>query len=169
MSIRTHYLALNSRKRREDNQRRRQRGVTVFEYVLWAALAAVVIYGAVSKYGPANHQQKVDNEVGNIQTIWTSVSRLRDSSGYAGITTAVLQTSRGFPSGMTGAKTGTVLNSWNGTVTVTGTADQFTIAYADVPAEACVLLRPKLETTGSFYSVSTCPATGVSNLTMSSR
>lgn len=149
---------------------KRQQGASTLEFVGWGLLAAVVIIGVAGTIYSAQRQQGPKTEAANIMTIYTAAKAQRNLQGYTGVTTATLQRDGGFPSSMVGATGGgNVFHTWDGQVTVAGTATQFTITYANVPADQCAPLRSALELAGNYVNVSACNAAAVTNLVLTGR
>ncbi|WP_241136342.1 type 4 pilus major pilin [Achromobacter insuavis] len=148
---------------------RKQRGDQLVTYLLAGALIAMALAYAFSKYFVESNASKIEGEVSNIVTLWKSVSTLRDVDGFASVNTAKLQAAKAIPAAMSGARSGTLMHKWNGTVTITGTESDFAIRYQDVPADACLAMRPKLALLDAFYSISDCATTGTTTMVMSAR
>lgn len=148
---------------------RRQRGATTADFLAWGGLAALVILGIVGTLYVAQRQQAPKNEAANIMSIYTSAKNSRDLAGYTNVNTASLQRDGGIPSSMVGSTSGTVYHSWDGTVTVTGTATAFTITYGGVPEDQCNGLRSLLTLGGNYTAISACNASGPTDLTITGR
>lgn len=149
---------------------KRQQGATTTEFVGWGLLAAVVIIGIAGMIYTAQRQQAPKTEAANIMSIYTAAKAQRNLTGYTTLTTATLQRDGGFPSSMVGATGGgNVFHTWDGQVTVAGTATQFTITYAGVPADQCAPLRSSLELAGNYVNVSACNAAAATNLVLTGR
>jgi hypothetical protein len=151
-------------------QMKRQQGATTADFVGWGLLAALVIIGVAGMIYTGQRQQGPKTEAANIMSIYTAAKSQRNLQGYTALTTATLQRDGGFPSSMVGATGGgNVFHTWDGQVTVAGTATQFTITYAGVPADQCAPLRSALELAGNYVNVSACNAAAATNLVLTGR
>lgn len=115
----------------------KQAGFTLTEimYVLLIMGAAYLAYSGWNKN--ASSKNDLIAEQSNFTAIVTAARGLRSAGSYASVTTAELQRVNAFAA-MTGSGVGqTPRSRWGGTVTVVGSAEQFVITYADVPATAC--------------------------------
>ncbi|CAB3943256.1 MULTISPECIES: type 4 pilus major pilin [Achromobacter] len=147
----------------------RQAGASVDNFLAWMLLAVVVAAAIFGAYYVLNKDTENNQEAQNIAQLVKGAKLLRDMNGYGNVTTAALQAAGAIPSNMIGATTGTLYHSWNGEVTVVGTATQFVITYRAVPSSNCIPLRANLSRTAQFVSMTNCPTTGNVDLVLTAR
>lgn len=147
--------------------RRQQGGFSLTEMLMWIVVVGLIAAALFGLSRVLRGKTDVNVEVQNLSMIVGSVQGLRNEGSYAGVTNAVLQRARAFGN-MSGATTGQVRNGWGGNVTVTGTADTFSIVYAGVPEDRCDSFLQGASNTGSFSTLPTCSA-GVNSLTFLGR
>lgn len=118
-------------------KRQKERGFTLMETLLVIAIVAVVIAGAFALYNVAMSDSDVNQSVSEVQSISTRIQKAYNVSGspYSSLTTQAGINIGVFPEGM--IRGTTVYNTWNGMVTLTGTATTFTITYTNVPQSSC--------------------------------
>lgn len=146
---------------------RRRRGAGGLGDVLLGIVIVAVAYGAsLGLNRTAGGMSDTQIEAQNLTGIVASVRSLRENGSYAGIDNAAIQRIQGFGNMIGSAVGGTVRNRWNGLVTVSGTASDFSVTTADVPASACPKLLIAAKESGDFVTpYPTCAATGASTLT----
>lgn len=120
--------------------RRRQRGASLLEAIAYLGIAAIVVIGAVALLNGAFSSASTNELSEQVTAIQTGVKKLYmgQSGGYADLSNTVLVSAGVLPATVTVSSAGAVTNSWGGAVTVAGTATNFTIQYAEVPASVCV-------------------------------
>ena len=122
--------------------RARKRGMTLIEAVLYIVIALAVMIGGIIFFQQASLSARINDSVRTVVSLQSEVRGLHQSAanfGTADITPALIA------SGAVPAKlvNGTTLNNeFGGTITVTGAGSTFTVAYTNVPGEACVRLAP---------------------------
>jgi hypothetical protein len=121
----------------------RKRGVTLIEAILYIVIALAVMIGGIIFFQQASLSARINDSIRTVVSLQSETRGLYQSSsnfGTAEITPALIA------AGAVPAKlvvdASTLNNEFGGAVTVTGATGQFTVAYADVPAEACVRLTP---------------------------
>ena len=147
----------------------RQAGASVADFLAWMLLAVLVAGAIFGGYYVLNKDTENNTEAQNIAQLVKGAKLLRDISGYGNVTTAALQAAGAIPSNMIGATTGTLYHSWNGEVTVVGSATQVVITYRAVPSSNCIPLRANLSRTAQFVSMTNCPTTGNIDFVMTAR
>lgn len=147
----------------------RQAGASVADFLAWMLLAVIVASAIFGGYYVLNKDTENNTEAQNIAQLVKGAKLLRDMNGYANVTTAALPAAGAIPSNMVGATTGTLYHSWDGEVTVVGSATQFVITYRAVPSSNCIPLRANLSRTAQFVSMTNCPTTGNVDLVMTAR
>jgi hypothetical protein len=131
---------------------RHQRGVSLLEAIAYLGVAATIIVGAVALLSSAFSGARANRAQEELTAISTGVKRLYMSQAGAfgtGSLNETLASAKIFPSTLAVAGA-SVLNAWNGAVTVEGNTTAFDITYANVPQEVCIEL---LSTTSQFISV----------------
>lgn len=144
----------------------RQRGIWLSPGLLAFAIIAAISVAAFGIYSYLNSSTSVQVEGTNLVMITSGAKSLKSGGSYANVDNAALQRIKAFGN-MTGAAPGgTVRNGWNGTVVVTGTASDLTIAYNSVPVASCDLFVTAAMETGEFAEPApTCSNDEPSNLT----
>jgi uncharacterized repeat protein (TIGR04076 family) len=130
----------------------RQRGVSLLEVIAYLGVAASIIVGAVALLSKAFSGARANRAQEELTAISTGVKRLYMSQAGAfgtGSLNATLASAKVFPSTLAVAGD-TVLNAWNGNVSVVGNTTVFDISYGSVPQDVCIEL---LSTTSQFVSV----------------
>jgi len=142
----------------------RQRGASLLEGIAYLGIAALVVLGAVSLLSSAFSSSDSNRTMEEISAIRTGVKRMftgmansyGNSAGGTltnGDITPTLISAGIFPTTLnTNATGGTVTNTWNGAVKVTGNGQTFVIEYDAVPKAVCV---STLSGTIGWTSVST--------------
>jgi prepilin-type N-terminal cleavage/methylation domain-containing protein len=147
---------------------KRQAGFTLIEALVVMMVGVVVLAGAAAGIGKLFRSSEISAEASNITQMAASLRSMKNgSAGYTGLTNAVAVSYRAIPANMAQAADGTITNSWGGGVTITaGSSNQsFSIAYANVPAEACQQLALRLRAAGwTSMSIGTAAINGASTL-----
>lgn len=121
----------------------RQAGASLLEAIAFLGVAATIIVGAVALLSTAFSSARSNRSHEEVMAISTGVKRLymSQAGSYGAVDmTAALANAKIFPTTLAVSDTGTVLNAWNGAVTVAGATTTFTISYAAIPQEVCVEL-----------------------------
>lgn len=134
------------------NFRRRTAGFTLIETAIAIVIGLVIIGGVLGLVNGTFSKSDVNNEVTNVNGIFTSARALKSSTGYGAAgtdLTATLINTKEIPLNMSIVGT-TVQNTWSGAVTVASTGAGFTINYAGVPTDACVGLATRISGSGAL-------------------
>ncbi len=122
------------------SQSNRQAGATLTEMLAWAAVAGIIIAGAVSLFlvtmGGAKNQQFSKDVMG----LRVGVQGLLSSQGTYGavdLNTALISAKK-VPSTLPTSAPSTIANQYGGTVTVTGAGTTFTITSTAMPKDSCI-------------------------------
>lgn len=135
--------------------RNNKKGFSLVELLLVLGVLAVLLVAAFVVYPRVRDANRANTEVSNLTAIKASINNLYASKGgdYKGLTTAVANQARVFPSSMnSGTYTGAAVNSsWGGAVkaevtTAETTTDgaaipagrAFTVTYESVPEGVCL-------------------------------
>jgi hypothetical protein len=119
----------------------RQRGASLLEAIAYLGIAALVVIGAIALLSGAFSSANTNAVSEQVSAIQTGVKKLYSgqAANYNGLTNLVLANAGVFPASLAAASsTGTIVNTWNGNVTVVGTNTDFTITYTAVPQSVCV-------------------------------
>jgi type II secretory pathway pseudopilin PulG len=118
------------------------------EMAMVLAMIGIVIAAALLYYNTANTSRQTQSALGQLAQIQQSVRSLYSGQpNYTGLTTASLATSNALPNSMVSGNL--IKNPYNGSVTVIaanaggGTASGFSVAFANVPEDACKKLVTK--------------------------
>lgn len=124
---------------------RRQKGLTLIEAAMVLGVAAIVIAGVLVLYNTANTSNKTSEALNQLNIIQQAVRQIYGGgSSFAGLDAAGLASSKVLPARMINSgATPPLVNSFNGTIDVTGDAAGFTIDFGGLPVEACVTLATK--------------------------
>lgn len=119
-----------------------QRGASLVELMLWAALAGGVIFGVFSYYQNAKASANVNRESQNVSAINGKIKSVFTSQlNYSSLSNTLLLNAKGFPVSMVSGTT--VYNAWGGTVSVApanvnaGTNNGYSVTYTTVPQAGC--------------------------------
>ena len=126
--------------------KKRQKGATLLELVMFIGLAALILIGGVVWYQTASEGQRVADEVSNLNAIASLIrNTFTTQNNFAGLTNSVITRSSQFPDKMRIAGNVNLIKSgWNddgvdvAPASVVSTNDSFTIDYKDVPGGACI-------------------------------
>lgn len=147
----------------------RQRGTSLLESLAYLGIAALVILGAVSMLSSASSSSMANRTVEQLISLRTGVKRLYmgQPSGY-GVTAgtnleSVIIAAKAYPTTLT-VNSGTLYNTWGGSVDVQGYPDGFTITYNSVPKAECVSIISGADgwtsiVQGTETAITTFPAT----------
>jgi len=120
----------------------RQRGISLIEGILYLVLAISVVVGGIVVFQNAQLSNRVTDTARGIVTIASETRALHQNArdfGTADLTPALVNAGA-VPSNFLNNDGTDVRHPWGGAVTITGADQQFTIALADVPSDACVRL-----------------------------
>lgn len=129
----------------------RQAGMTLIEIIVVLAIGALIIGGALSLYANASSSQSSNQLNSDLTAIRASVKSLYHTQGGYGTSSlnSLLINSKKVPTTMT--ITGTTINhALNGTITVTGATNNFTMTVTSIPTDVCVVL---LAAASGFISI----------------
>lgn len=121
--------------------KKNQKGFTLIEFSIVAAVIALLIYGIVQAGNTMFGGADTKKEKEHIQFISDNVKKMYEGTNYNGLTNAIAQSAKVFPKEIVD---NAYNHSWNAAVTVAvatvnGIADSgYAITYASVPSEACV-------------------------------
>jgi hypothetical protein len=117
-----------------------QKGTTLLEALAYLGIAALVILGAIALLVSAFSGADSNRGMQDVSTIRTGVKKLFSGqpNGYASLANSTLDAAKIFPSSLTVGANSAVTNQWGGSVTVAGTATNFTVTYGSVPRDVCV-------------------------------
>jgi hypothetical protein len=144
------------------SSRSRERGTSLLEAIAYLGVAATIIVGAVALLTNAFSNARANRAQEELAAIGTGVKRLFMSQAGASGTGSLndqLASAKVFPSTLSiDPTTGTVLNAWNGAVTVTGNTATFQVSYAGLPQSVCIEL---VSTTSQWIDVAANAGTPV--------
>jgi prepilin-type N-terminal cleavage/methylation domain-containing protein len=129
----------------------RQAGMTLIEIIVVLAIGALIIGGALSLYSNASSSQASNQLNSDLTAIRASVKSLYSTQG--GFSTAslnsVLINAKKVPTTMS-VSGPTINHTLNGTLTVTGATNNFTMAVTNIETDVCVAL---LSAASGFTSI----------------
>lgn len=151
----------------------RRRGVTLMELIASMAIMAILVVGALSMYSIAQSGSNSTQLLRNLNGVSASVKSLYSGQGGYGTASlnATLISAKVVPSDWSTSGT-TITHQLNGTVTVTGLTNYFTVAMTSIPSDVCVKLISNSATGWSSVAVGTgaaittfpvSPSTAVTN------
>lgn len=124
------------------------KGFSLIELLLVLGVLAILLIAAFVVYPQVRDRNQANAEVTNLTALKANITNLYASKGgnYTGLTTAVANQARAFPSSMNGGTfTGSnpsIKSSWGEDVAVaagSGTPPRtFTVTYTNVPAGVCL-------------------------------
>jgi hypothetical protein len=129
-----------------------QAGASLLEAIAFLGVAATIVVGAVALLSNAFSGARSNRSQEEVAAISTGVKRLfMGQAGAYGTESLneVLAQARIFPSTLA-VDGATVLNAWNGAVSVVGGTSTFDISYGNLPQQVCVEL---VATSGQWISV----------------
>ncbi|MCY4098669.1 MAG: type 4 pilus major pilin [Rhodospirillales bacterium] len=130
-----------------DRRRRRRRGVSLFDFVLYLSLAAVVFGGAILAYNNLENRQKRLQTSQLVTEIFTAVADLhRTGASYGtGDLIPTLEAAKRVPSkgrssvtDSGGNTTTTITSPFGDNVTVVGAGTTFTVTVVDMTEANCI-------------------------------
>lgn len=134
---------------------RRQRGASLLEAIAYLGIAAIVVVGAIALLRGAFDSANTNELSEQVSALQTGVRKLYmgQPGGYASLSNQVVENAGIFPTTLvaSGADATSVLDSWSGNVTLTGTATNFTIEFDAVPNDVCI---NAVTQSGSWTSIS---------------
>lgn len=141
---------------------RSERGYTLIETLLVIAIMAFAIAAVVALYLTITSGNAVNQATQQVQAISSNIQKAYNTSGspYSSLTTQAGINIGVFPDGM--VRGTTVYNSWNGTVSLQGSATNFTITYTNVAQAACASLASTSASLGSSLTQVTVNGSSIS-------
>lgn len=131
--------------------KRNARGFTLIEIMVVLVIGIIVIAVAAAGIGRAFSSNEATTETRNINDLMANIQTLKGQDGYTSVDMPLLARVDGIPPSLTNSDTGTdVRNSWNGTVSVEGDENTFTISYTGVPEAACIQVAAKIAEAGAL-------------------
>lgn len=117
-----------------------QRGASLLEAIAYLGIAAIVVIGAVALLNGAFNSAGTNELSEQVNAIQAGVKKLYmgQTAGYTNVTNSVLSAAGVFPSTVPVDAAGAATDTWGGSVTVTGGAGTFQIAYTNVPSAVCI-------------------------------
>lgn len=133
-------------------KRKRQRGATLLELVMFIGLAALILIGGVSWYQTASEGQRVSEAISNLNAIAALVrNTFTTQNNFVGLNNAIISRSSQFPDKMRIAGSPEIIKSgWAqqgvdlAAATVLAPNDSFTITYNKVPEGPCIDFTSKV-------------------------
>lgn len=117
-----------------------QRGSSLTEYLLYAALAGIVVVGATKMYNSSQNATQANQLLSDLQGIRSGAQSLATNGQYVGLSMDTLANAKALPS--TIRKSGTNwLSNLNTNVTISVNASnsgKFDLVVQQVPAEICM-------------------------------
>ncbi len=148
---------------------KRQSGASLTEYLLYAALAGLVVVGATKMYASSNTASQANQLLSDLQGIRSGAQTIANNGVYTGISLDHMSTAKALPS--TIRKSGSNwLSSLNTTMTlsVNSTApSRFDLVINSVPPDVCMKTLSSLDASWSARVGSTAvtlPAADVSTV-----
>ncbi len=151
---------------RNQSQQSLQRGFYIGPAIATIFIVLVVSLASYGIFQYIKNTYTVYIENTNLMAVVSGAKSLKTGGSYANVDNAALQRIKAFGS-MTGSSPGgTVRNSWDGTVVVSGTVSQLSIQYNGVAASACDSFLAKAASTGEFAApLPTCNESTAADLT----
>jgi prepilin-type N-terminal cleavage/methylation domain-containing protein len=144
---------------------KRQAGFTLIEALVVMMVGVVVLASAAAGIGKLFRSSEISAEASNITQMAAAIRSIKNgAAGYEGLNNMLAIQFGAVPANMTQSitgTTGTITNGWNGAVTIAPVAgnQSFSIAYANVPTQACQQLALKLRAAG-WASLTVAAAAG---------
>jgi type II secretory pathway pseudopilin PulG len=134
---------------------RTQSGFSMFDLVLWLAIAGGLLALIFGIYGPMATTAKAQKLLTELSTFQTKIREVYSgqATGYNGISDEEVIKSQAYPTNLS-ATTTTLSSNDAGVITITSTSDEsFSIQYAGVPSNVCKSVVPKLVSAGGWSSL----------------
>ena len=130
------------------------RGLTLIEALLFLGIAAVVIVAAVAFYNNAANNQRMNQATTQLQAYISGIKNLYETqTTYAGLAEDIVIDAAIAPQNAVEGPAA-LEHPWGDPVTITGTADTFTITFQDMPQDACLnMLSAGLINSGSVRQI----------------
>lgn len=122
-----------------------QRGFLAIDGIFWLMLIAIAIGFIVLQGWRMYSSSDVAIEQSNITSLITNTKKLKGSSGYGptgqDLVPALINLDAAGSMGVSGTS---LVNQWNGAVTVVSNGLTFTLTESNVPKSACITLATKV-------------------------
>jgi len=129
---------LKGKSIRSNSKVARQHGASLLEGIAYLGIAAIVVMGAISLLTGAFSSAKSNQANEEVIGLRTAVRKLYMGQTYpAGTIVSNLISAKATP-GTLVVDSGTLKNSWGGSVTIAGASGSFEITYPSVPPDVCV-------------------------------
>lgn len=130
--------------------KKRESGFTLIEVMVVMVIGIVIIAVATGGVRRAFAGNEVNTETRNVNDLMANIQAMKGVDGFSSISTQLLHRVHGIPTALSTTDGTSVLNSWNGAVTIRGNGTAFTINYAAVPESACIQLATKIAEAGAM-------------------
>lgn len=150
-------------------QTKRQSGASLTEYLLYAALAGLVVVGATKMYSSSNTSSQSNQLLSDLQGIRSGAQTISNSGIYTGISLDNMSTAKALPSTIRKSGTNWLSNlNTNMTLAVNAsTPSKFDLVINSVPPEVCMKTLSSLDASWSAKVGSTAvtlPASDVNTI-----
>jgi hypothetical protein len=117
-----------------------QRGASLLEAIAYLGIAAIVVVGAIALLNNAFSSANTNELSQQVSALQTGVRKLYmgQTGGYGSLSNSVAQNAGLFPATLVVASSGSVTDTWSGTVTLAGQTANFTIEFDSVPNDVCI-------------------------------
>ncbi len=131
---------------------KKQSGTTLIEFLLYLAIAAAIVGGAIMLYSTVKSSNQSSQMIKDVVSVQAGVSSLYiGQSNYDGLTNEVLYNAKKLPSSLK-YDNGTLITAEGGTLEVEGDGLTYTMTITDVSSASCVSMVSSLST--GFIGVS---------------
>jgi hypothetical protein len=130
-----------------NQNKKSQRGVSLFDFVLWIAIAGAFIASIYAIYGPSRAQTRAQSLLNEIQISQLGIQGVYSSSttGYTFTNIDDLITEQILPTSIKKVSNGVWNSTEGGSITIaTDTSAKFVITYSSINFAACNLIVGKL-------------------------
>lgn len=138
------------------NKLKLKKGMTLIETIIVMGIIGVIAFITLSQGQSVGASQKISSESQLLANAVSSTQSIYASAGYSSVTSAKLAGMASFPNPMKNNAKDGLVNSWDGTIDITGAADgeTFDITYNGIPDDVCEEFR--LKNAAEFSSATVC-------------
>lgn len=131
---------------------RKEQGTTLIEFLLYLAVAAAIVGGAIMLYSTVKSSNQSSQMIKDVVSVQAGISSLYiGQSHFDGLSNEVLYNANKLPSSLK-YDNGTLFMAEGGTLDVRGDGLTYTITVSDVSSASCISMVSSLST--GFWGVS---------------
>lgn len=141
-------------KKNQSLSRKKFRGLSLIEAMLFLGLAAFVGLGIYGYYSTSNNTAKLNQAQSQVQSYVSGVKTLYGSQdSYSTVNNAVIIGTKKAPANAVRGTTG-LRHPWGGATVITGAADYFEVSMAGLTADSCTsLLAANILDNGTIFRI----------------